>query len=135
MKIIGNQKGVAALLTIVIIAASALIMAYTASFLGLGELDLGYTFQAGGEAFSMADGCVEETLRRIALDNNYGLGMGLINLTVTNGSCIINVTEPANGQRIVIVTGLSNEYYQKIEVNLTLLAGIPYIDSWEQSSD
>lgn len=135
MKIINNQKGVAALLTIVIVAAAALIMAYSSSLLGLGELDLGYTSQKSSEAFAVADGCMEETLRRIRLDTNYGVGVGDINLTVSNGSCIINVKDLGGNQRRITITGTSGDYNKKIEAEITLSGNVIAIDSWQEKSD
>lgn len=139
IKIIKNQRGVAALLTIVIIAVATLIMAYSASMLGLGELDLGYTSQKGTEALSVADGCMEETLRRIRLDTNYGLGAGSISLLVSNGSCIINVVDLGSNQRRITITGTitdtSGDYNKKVEAELTLDSNIIAIDSWIEKSD
>ena len=132
IKIIKTQKGVAALFAIVIIAAGTLLMAYTASLLGLGELDLGYTFQKGAEAFSVADGCVEESLRRIRLDTSYGIGEGDISLSVSNGSCIINVVDLGGNQRRISVAGISSNYNKRIQAEISLIGNIININSWEE---
>lgn len=42
-------------------------MAYNSSLLGLGELESGYTSQQGARAFAIADGCMEEALRRLRI--------------------------------------------------------------------
>lgn len=130
-----SQSGVAALMTVVIVAAAALIIAQSAALLGIGELDLGYTAQRGAEALSVADGCMEETLHRIRLNTSYGVGAGDINLTVTNGSCVIAVIDLGSNQRRVTVTGTSGDYNKKIEVTLTLSGTAITIDSWEEKSD
>ena len=130
-----NESGVAALLTIIIVAAATLIMAYSASLLGLGEIDLGYTSQKGAEAFSVADGCMEETLRRIRLDTSYGTGIGTINLSVSNGSCIINVVDLEGDRRRITITGTSGDCNRKIEVELILSDNVITIDSWTEKSD
>ena len=130
-----RERGVAAILTVVIVAAAALIMAYTASMLGLGELDLGYTSQKGAEALSVADGCMEETMRRIRLNTNYGVGAGTINLSVSNGSCIINVEDLGGNQRRITVTGTTGDYNKKIQTTLTLTGNVITINSWEEKSD
>lgn len=132
---LGNsQSGVAALFTIVVVAAATLVMAYTASLLGMGELDLGYTFQRGGEAFSLADGCLEEALYRIRRDSNYGLGAGDIPLDFSNGSCIINLTAN-NNQRIITVRGTVEDYNKKLEATITLSGNQIIIDSWQEKED
>ncbi|MDA2936201.1 hypothetical protein MYX06_03210 [Patescibacteria group bacterium AH-259-L05] len=130
-----HKSAVAALLIVIIISAVALLMAYSASILGIGELDIGYTAQRGGEAFSVADGCVEETLRRITLDSNYGIGAGLINLTVSNGSCTIQVSDLGSSRRRIVVTGTSGVYNKKIETEITLSSTPITIDTWQETTD
>ncbi len=121
------QSGVAALLTVVIVAAATLIMSYSASLLGLGELDMGYTSSLGAEAFSVADGCMEEAFRRIRLDTNYNGG----SLGLGSGTCIIGVVANGNN-RTITVTGTVLEYNKKIEANLILSGNVITIDSWEE---
>lgn len=127
-----KQRGAAALLTILMIGAAVLIMAYSTSLLSIGELDLGYTHQKAGAAFAVADGCMEETLRRIRLDTNYGIGVGDINLSVPGGSCIITVTDTGGGTRDIVVVGISGDYHKRIQVTLTLTGNVITIDSWQE---
>ena len=134
-KIKEDQKGAAALLVIVIISAALLIMAYNASLLGLGELDLGYTFGRGEEAFSVADGCMEEAFLRIHFDINYGVGAGDINLTVSNGSCIIQVADIGGSQRKITVLGTSGDYNKKIESEIVLNGNFISVNKWEEKND
>ena len=130
------ESGIAALLTIVIVAAASLIIAISASLLGLGELDLGYTSQRGAEAFSVADGCMEETLRRMRLDVNYGIGVGVINLAVLNGSCTIEVVDLGSNQRRITITGTSGTFNKKIESEITIsLGNVLSVDSWTEKDD
>jgi len=130
MKTINKQKGGTILLTVIIIAAATLIMAYSSSVLGLGELGLGYTSQKGSQAFSMTDGCMEETLYRIQIDANYGIGAGTINLPVGSGSCDINVTDLGENQRRITISGTIDNYTKTIETELTVIDNIITIISW-----
>src|SRR3989338_7442802 len=102
-----HPAGFSALLTVLIIGVVALTMATSASLLGLGELELGYTYQKSGEAFSVADGCMEEAMRRLRLNANYGVGAGVITLTVASNSCTITVEDIGSNQRRITVTGQS----------------------------
>ena len=126
-----KEKGAAALLTIVIIAAAVLIMVYNASLLGLGELDLGYTSQKGGEAQSIADGCIEEALRRIRLDANYSGD----SLNLGAGSCIMTVSTSDNISTITVTANIDSEYYKKIEVVADLNESPIVITSWKEKND
>ena len=132
IKIINKQNGGSMLLVVIIIAISTLIMAYSSSILGLGELDLGYTSQKGAEAFSIADGCIEEALRRIKLDTNYGIGAGTINLSVNNGSCTIDITDLGGNQRKIIASGMVDNYIKRIETELILNGNIITVTSWAE---
>lgn len=129
-KILHSQKGVAALITIVIVAAAALIMAYSASLIGMGELDLGYTAQKGDEAFSFTDGCLNEAYHRLSSDPNYTGG----SLSVSEGSCIISVTGSGNNRNIV-VTGTVDEYHKKIQADIIFSGNNLTVTSWQEVSD
>ena len=135
MKTINKQKGGAILLIVIIIAVSTLIMAYSSSFLGLGELDLGYTSQKGAEAFSIADGCIEETLHRIRLNTNYGIGAGTINLSVGNGSCAVDIMDIGGDQRRITTSGTIDDYTKRIETELILNGNIITVTSWAEKSN
>ena len=125
-----NQGGMAALLTIIIIAAATLIMAFNASLLGMGELDLGYSSQKGGEAVSVVSSCAEEAMRRLRSDSSYSGGT----LNVGDGSCIINV-ESSGGDRTIYATSTVGSYHKKITVEATLSDSNTVINSWQESSE
>ena len=129
-----NSRGVAALVTVIIVVIATLIMAVTSSRLGLDELEIGFIRGQGGEAFAVADGCMEETLRRIRLDTNYGVGAGTINLTTPNGSCTIDVTSSSN-TRTITVTGTHDIYHAKVQSELSLSGNVITITSWNERSD
>jgi hypothetical protein len=132
MKYKPNNQGAAAILTAVIVGAAALIIAFSASILGLGELDLGYTSGQGGEAFAIADGCMEEALRQIRLDTSYaGTGSAL---SLGDGTCIIGVTS-SGSTRQVSVTSTLGSYHSVLEVGLTLSGNVITVDSWEESTN
>lgn len=120
-----SKKGATALLTVVIIGAAALIMAVSASFLSMGELDLGYTSQKGSEAFALADGCMENALRHLRIDTNYGGGT----LSFGAKSCIISIT-PSGGNKIVNVKSFVGSYSREVEVNLTLSGNVITVNTW-----
>lgn len=121
-RLIKNKKGIAALLVVLIITTSALIMAYNASWLGLGEIDLSYTSQKGGSALALAEACTEEALRRIKKDSSFGVGEGDITLPIGANSCIINISQNLN-ERIIITTGLVDDFEKKLETSVNLLGG------------
>jgi len=125
-----SQNGFIALLTVIIISAAALIIAYNASLLGLGELDMGYDSQRGGETLSIADGCMEEAFSRLKLDSNYNGGA----LNLGDGSCTIVVVANVN-DRIITITSTLDIYNKKIEADVTLIGNVITINSWTEKTD
>lgn len=132
-----HPSGFSALLTVLILGVVSLTLAYSASILGLGEMEQGYTAQKGGEALFVADGCLEEALRRLRLNDGY---TGSPDLSVGSNSCTITVT-PNGSQRDIMVSGRSTEYYKKIRAIATVTGQPPSalntitLDSWEERSD
>ena len=132
LNVFKSQSGIAALLTVVIIGAAALIMARSASLLGIGEADMAYTLEKGERTSAMAEGCVEEILRRFQLDPNYA-AIDFV-LPVGNGQCTVN-TEANGNQRTIIVLGNLDEYYKNIQVDITINNEQIIIDNWQELSD
>jgi hypothetical protein len=128
MTISVNKSGIALILVVIIVGAAALIIALNIALLGLGELDQGYTSQKGGEAFSFADGCMEETLRRLRIDNTYSGGT----LNLPNGNCIINVT--SNGDnRIIITTSTVHSHSKVLQMDVDMDgSNVITVNSWQE---
>jgi len=125
-----SSRGIAALVTIIVVGAAALLMAMSASILGIGELDMGYTAQKGKETDVFADACVEEALHRLRLDSNYMGG----SLSLDANSCIISVT--ANGNdRTVVATAQSGNYFEKRHAQLSVTNNVITLSSWEVLSN
>lgn len=122
-----QPKGTAMLLIVIVLTASALITASSMAYLSLGELDMGYTYQCGEEAFALADGCMEEALRRIKLDSGYSGG----NLVLGGGNCIIEVTGSAEN-RTINASSQVNNCSRDIESIITLVDGEITVNSWRE---
>jgi len=122
-----DNRGVAALLVIIIISASALIMAFSASMLGIGELNMGFTSQKSGETYALADGCTEEALFRLRSDYNW-TGQ---TLSFPDKSCIISVT--ANGgSRVILVESIFGDYRKKVQTTVSQSGNNLIINSWQE---
>lgn len=119
----------AALLVVVVVSAAALLITYNSSLSGLDELDSGYTFQKGEEAFSASDGCIEEALQRLRLNPLYSGS----NLNLGGRSCIITVSGGGNS-RTITSTGTVGNFNKKIGVGITIIANTITINSWEELS-
>lgn len=130
-----NTQGFVALITLVLMTALVVILAYSAGTLGLGELQMSYTAQKGLEALSVADGCVDEVLRRFRLDANYGISAGTIVYTLNYGTCSLDVVDLGSGQRRLTVTGTTAQYNKKIEVVVQTSSTDVTIVSWAEKNN
>lgn len=123
-----DKRGIAALIVVAIIGAVALIMAFSASWFGIVDLDTGYLAKKGQEVSVMADGCMDNALQRLKLDVNYSGET----LSVNGGSCIISVAVIGNG-RTITVDASSGNYNQGLIVDITLSGNIIAINSWQEN--
>jgi hypothetical protein len=125
-----SEKGIIALLTIIIIGFTTLTMALSSSFIGLGELNSGFTNVKGNKAMVLTEGCLEEALNKLRLNSGYS-GESLV---FKKGSCIISVSSNLN-DRTILVEGQLENYHKKIEVDLTLNNNQININSWEEKNE
>ncbi|KKR15192.1 MAG: hypothetical protein UT42_C0007G0008 [Candidatus Falkowbacteria bacterium GW2011_GWA2_39_24] len=131
MKIVQNNSGAVILIIVVMISTIAFLMAYSASLLGLGDLQITDSFEQGSLALGVADSCAEEALYRLRLDNNYNGG----NLVLSDGSCIIEIIDPADAvDRQITVTATAGAYNRKIQLAVDLLNNEPIILTWQDIS-
>lgn len=123
------------MITVVIIGAATLLIAATASYLGLAQLEAGFASSKGIEASAVADGCMDEALYRIRRDTSYGLLTSPISLSLGNGSCIINVVDLGSNQRRITVASTVSNYSKKIEEVITLTGSVITVNSWSELSN
>jgi len=124
-----SRRGATALVVVLIIGAASLIMAYGATLLGLGELNMSYTARQGGGAMAGAESCLEEALIRLKHSPTYSGG----NLEIGEYSCIINISGSGDPY-MVSVESSYGDYTKKIEAEAVFDNGIPYLDSWREVS-
>jgi hypothetical protein len=123
-----NQQGEALLLAVVILTAAVLVMAASVFSLGLGELDMGYTYQCGEETFAIADGCLEETLRRIKINPSYSSGV----LALGHGSCTIGVNSIGNQRIINVIASSTASCNKKITATSTISNSEVILNAWSE---
>ena len=112
-----NQAGFMALVTILVITTVALILATSASILGIGELQMGFNNKQSIESLAVADACLDEALIRLRRDNSYSSG----SLNVGDNSCTITVA-PSGNLRTITVESDVNDVVKKIEAQVDVSA-------------
>lgn len=116
-------------MVVAIIGAAALIMAFSASWFGIVDLDTGYLSKKGEEAAALADGCMDNALQRLRFDVNYPGET----LSIGGGSCIISVVANGNS-RTINVNANSSNYYQGLTVAVTLNGNVITLNSWQENN-
>ncbi|OGH86236.1 MAG: hypothetical protein A2493_00815 [Candidatus Magasanikbacteria bacterium RIFOXYC12_FULL_33_11] len=127
IKVSKDKRGIMAIMMILIIGAAALILALSSIKLVVNDSQMSFTNQKGGEAFSVAEGCLEESLRRLRLNTSY---TGEI-LNLSTGSCIIGVSSEGN-DRIITVTGTAEDYTQRLQASVTLDGNVITLNSRQE---
>jgi len=125
--ILKDHRGMTALLMIIVVGSATLILGLSITFLGLGGLEQGYTSQKGGEAFALADACVEEALQQLFVDNNYVGG----DLNIFDGSCIITIAGGAINKTLTVEAN-KDEYINTQQLEVELIDGSISITSWQE---
>jgi hypothetical protein len=125
----------AALLVVVTLGAAAVVIALGAVRLGVSELDLGYLAQRSGAVLAVADGCLDEVLRRLRFDPNYGVGAGSFSVPVDDGSCTMTVVDLGAGRRQLTAVGAAGSYRRKVAVEVNLSGPAFVVERWEERTD
>lgn len=125
-----DERGMAALLIVLVFSAAALLIAWSATILGIGEVSMGYTVQKGQQSLFFANGCVEESLRQLQMNENWSGGT----LNLSDGSCIISVT-PSGNNRSISVSALSDNFNKKFLVSTMVSSSVVTVNSWQEQEN
>ena len=126
---LSTQTGMAALLTVVIIGAVALVIVRSPALLGLGEIGAVYTASQGKAALGLAHACANEVLRQWRQDENYSAIDRVLN--IGDGECLVNTSAQGNERQATIRAALE-DYYQTIEINVILESNAVVLNSWQR---
>ncbi|MBI4273034.1 hypothetical protein HY621_04250 [Candidatus Uhrbacteria bacterium] len=127
---ISNKKGASVLIAILIMSGALVLIALASISQSIGELDLSYSSSKGNEALWLAEGCSQETLRRIRMNQSYGIGAGVITLTTSSGSCTIQITDLGSGNRRILSMATAATATKQIQVEFSLNGSVITITSW-----
>ena len=113
------QRGFMALVTVVIIAAAALVMSLNSSFLGFGTLDMSFLTSEGGRATALTEACAETALVELRVNPSY-TGIASPGLSLFGGSCIIEVTNLGGNNRQATTTATLGNFTKRVALTVTL---------------
>ena len=122
-----NQKGISALLLVVLIGAVALIFINTTAIMSIDEVESAFISERGSSVKSLSLSCAEEALRRIQIDNS--LEMSDYVLDFNDGDCVINSSISGNDFSLNIIANLG-DYYHELNVDGEIVDDVINIISW-----
>ncbi len=123
-----NNKGIAALLSVVLIGAVTLLLAKNSAVIGRADLDIVNNNILSSIAMSNAESCLEESLRQIQMDANF-TSSGL-SLSLEKGACLANVNQ-SGGIYNINSEGRIYSYLKIIEAQASWSDERLRIDAWE----
>lgn len=121
-----NRRGMAAILTIIIVGMATLTMVITSSLLGMDQLEMSYSRDKGREVFYLAESCVNEALRRIKMSPETLITD--LALPADNGFCIINMPD----NNTIMASGQSWNYNKRIRVSIAVNGRKITVDDWHE---
>ena len=123
-----NNSGVAAILTVVIIAAVALLLARNAALIGRIDIDMVNNNILFGIARANAESCLEESLRQIQIDNNFISND--LSLDLSAGTCLASVSQ-SGGVYTIYSEGRMQTHLKIIESKASLVDNSLIISYWQ----
>lgn len=133
------QRGAIALLALLILLAASLTLTTGLSLRGITNLQSVSTLREGEEAFSGADGCVMEALRRLRDNSAYQGGTWTLGWV----RCLVTVTDEGGGQRTIRAAATVGRSTRRIravaQVGSVVLSGRTVrslsLSVWEETTD
>ncbi|MBU1118378.1 hypothetical protein KKH43_00665 [Patescibacteria group bacterium] len=116
MKNIQKQRGQIALISVLIIAAAALIVALAMSSGGINESIISFDDEQSERAFQIADACVDEgllRLQRVHAGEEVSYSGGTLNFGTD--SCTITVTVLGSNRVVDVESTVNAKIHRKIQ--------------------
>lgn len=122
-----NQKGISAILLVVLIGAVALIFISTTAIMSIDEAESAFISERASAVKSMSFSCVEEALRRIQIDNSLELSDYVLNFE--DGNCVINSSISGSDIDLSVFANLG-DYYNELNVHGKIIDGEINVLTW-----
>ncbi len=124
------------MVTVLVLMAVLLAAGLVGAAIGRDELLLSGIVEDGNQAFSVADGCLEDAVNRFKQNGGYAGG----SYALSGGSCVVTVVNPGGNTRLVSATATYANNSRAIDANVTLKfnaagnAKTVIVNSWLESN-
>ncbi len=123
-----DQRGAVALMMMVIILAVGILIVSTTALIGVDDLEIGFSQEAGGHALLTSESCAEEAMLRLSRNSSYAGG----SLAVGESTCTIAVTGAPCGNCTIDVASTRDNFTRNIEVGVTVSGSTVDITNWTE---
>ena len=124
-----SQDGVIALITVLIVAALALLIGISINLLAIGEAKMALQKSHSSKSYYLASLCAEEALMRLKEDSNY---QGNETMNTEDGNCTIL---PIEGSWTIKVSAAPFGQTKKMEIKISQINPSLIINSWQEVGD
>ena len=124
----GSQEGFSMLILVVVISSVGLILAITASRIGMRQADLGIIHSEGARARNVAQSCMEEALIRVFSDTGYSAENAQFD--TIGGTCRVTVSGDTDKQ--ITVKGGFGEGYAVLTAQVQIESGRVQVTGWDE---
>lgn len=128
-----NEKGLIALITVMIISIVALFAALSVNLSSISGAQVGLKHQKTSEALFLASACAEHAL--LQLRNNFNNYSGNEVLNIDGESCTIEAVDTGVSSRVVKALAAVENKTRKIKIEVSRPDGELIIESWQEVAD
>jgi len=122
-----NKKGIAAILSVIILGSITLLIAISVSLIGIDESKTALDQRKAAEVLAGAESCVEVALLELQSDKNYA------GATIISGNVSCTSTVTGVGSLIEVDASLDSKYYTSLSVDVDNSSAPVYtVTSWEE---
>jgi hypothetical protein len=122
-----SEKGVVAILVVLMIAAAGILLATTMSLGGIGGAQSSVSLVQGEQTLDFVEGCAEDALLNVWQNANYAGG----NIARPEGTCTVGVSTSTNVYTLTVGT-IAASYARTIKVVVTRGATNLILSSWQE---
>jgi len=122
-----SEKGVVAILVVLMIAAAGILLATTMSFWGIGGAQSSVSLTQGEQTLDFVEGCAEDAMLNVWTNASYAGG----NITRPEGTCTVAVSTSTNIYTLTVGTTATG-YARKITVVVTRGPANLVLSSWQE---
>lgn len=124
-----NQKGIIALITVLIVVAVALLIGISINLLSINEAKMSLQKNQSSKSYYLSNLCAEQALMKLKENNNYS---GNETINTEEGECTIL---PIEGSWTIKLSAISSNQVRKMKIVVGKIDPKMIIDTWQEVGD